>query len=178
MGRRKKGGSHSFLEIVLIIVGVLLLVLIIADALENRRERKKTDAEKLQDLKELREKYNSGIKRSVRNEFWIYFIARTIIVGLIVGLNLFFYFSYYSNLHWENALAHLMNINEALILIYSFIAFMIYGTPSKFVKGIRQVIYRWRKRRNLPANLDIDQLEKEIAALEAKIKADKNKPDN
>lgn len=175
---KKKRGTFSFWQTVLIIVGVILLVLVVADAFAKYRDKNKTDDERLQDLKKLREKHNQGIKKSLKNEYWIYLTARSIISLLLLGTNALFYFFYCIESSWEKALGSMLNLNEALILSYSFIAFTLYGTPSKFVKGIRQVIYRWRKRRNIPENVNINDLNNEISALETKIEAEKeNKPE-
>jgi uncharacterized membrane protein len=159
---------NYFLKQVLIIIGVLLLVLIFADVFYKWKQRKKSDQEKLESLKQDRVKYYEGIQRASVNEKWIYLVSRTLIAIGILLANVIYW-------KWYNQkfdLGEQLNFNEVYILIYSFLAFIIAGTPTKFVKLIRLTIYNFRKREHL-GNLDIELINNEIAKLEEKIKNEK-----
>ena len=155
----------SFWKQVLIVIGVIFLILIFLDVYFKWKDKRLTDEEKLLNLKKDHEKCKEGIKRASTNEKWIYLISRSIIAIILVVLNLMYFNFRFINFDLSTQL----NFNEAIILSYSFVAFMIAGTPSKFVKLIRITIFNYRKRAHL-GKLDIDKIEKEIAELDMKIK--------
>lgn len=161
MSKRNK----TFWKQVLIIVGVILFALIILDIFFKKKRSKLSDEEKLASLKKDREVFLIGIKLASKNEKWIYLISRSIIGLILLSIN-FIYWRFY-NLNFK--LSEQLNLNEAIILVYSFCAFIIAGTPTKFVKLIRVTIYNYRKRAHI-GNLDIDLINNEISILEEMIK--------
>jgi hypothetical protein len=119
-------------------------------------------------LKEQKKAYENGILKATNNERWIYLTARTLIALLLIFSNLLFYWFWNRPIDYNNQI----NFNEVLILGYSFVAFIIAGTPTKFVKLIRVTIYNWRKR-ELVGTINIEEINNEISILEERISKQK-----
>lgn len=149
---------------ILIALFVYLIVGIIADVIAQWQFNKLPDKEKLKRLNNQRDKYYEGINRAIINERLIYIVARSLIALVLIFINYFFYL-YYNH---EFDLNKQMGINNAIILIYSFTAFAIAGTPTRFVKLIRESVYSLNKRWKV-GKIDIDELNYKIKVLEQKV---------
>jgi hypothetical protein len=158
---------RNFFKNILIALFAYLIVGIIADLIAKWQFNKLPDTEKLKRLNEQKKKYNEGLNRAIKNERLIYIVARSLIAILLLGINYYFFLFF----NYEFDLNKQMGINNALILIYSFTAFAIAGTPTKFVKLIRESVYSLNKRWKV-GKIDIDELNDKIRMLNEKI----NKP--
>jgi hypothetical protein len=163
---KDNSSSKRFLKIVLIVLLAFLIIGIFYNWFQSQKP--KSDEIRLSELNEQKKEYDSGILKASTSEWWIYITARTLI-GLLLGFsNFLFYWYWNSPIDYNNQI----NFNEVLILAYSFIAFVIAGTPTKFVKIIRATIYNWRKREHVGA-INIEEIKNEIAIIEGRIKKQK-----
>lgn len=166
--RRKKDKSATWrvVKIVLIILFAFLLVGIAYNWFQSKKTI--SDETRLKELKEQKQAYDNGILKASTNEKWIYITARTLI-GLLLILSNFIYFWFWNKpIDFNNQI----NFNEVLLLGYSFLAFIIAGTPTKFVKLLRITIYNWRKREHV-GKINIEEIKMEIAQIEERIQKQK-----
>lgn len=168
VNKKNKNSSSTkrFIKIVLIILLVFLFVGIVYNYFQSKKP--KSDEEKLKELKEQRLAYDNGVLKALTNEWWIYIIARSIIALFVILVNYVFYRYWNNPINYNNQIS----LNEALLLGYSFLAFIIAGTPTKFVELLRTTIYNWRKREHVGA-INIDEVNKEIELLEELLKKQK-----
>lgn len=145
---------------------IILLAFLIVGIIINwfQTNKPQSDQARLKELKEQKEAYEKGLLKATNNERWIYIVARTLIAILLVLSNFLFFWYWNKPIDYNNQI----NFNEVLILGYSFIAFIIAGTPTRFVELIRTTIYNWRKRAHV-GNINIEEVNKEIALLEERI---------
>ena len=162
MGLKRKS-KYGFWKRVLILIMVLLIVGSLIDAYAKWKEKSLSDEEKLKKLLEDKTRYNKGVNRAFINEKWIYITARTFIAIALLILNIWYYYFIVNQ-----DLSKVLNLDEALILLYSFAAFAIAGTPSNFVKLLRNTTVNLRKRWHV-GKLDIDLINKKIEVLEIKM---------
>lgn len=165
----QKNERNAFLKVVIIIL-IILSVLLLAGIFWDwyKSAKKQSDQDRLNELRDQKIAYENGIQKAVKNEWWIYIIARTLVALIIILLNFIFYWKWNDPLDYNLQI----NFNEVLVLGYSFLAFIIAGTPAKFVKLVRTTIYNIRKRAHV-GQIDIDQVNHEILVLEERIKKHK-----
>lgn len=166
--RRKKDKSATWrvVKIVLIILFAFLLVGIAYNWFQSKKTI--SDETRLKELKEQKQAYDNGILKASTNEKWIYITARTLIGLLLVLSNFIFFWFWNKPIDFNNQI----NFNEVLLLGYSFLAFIIAGTPTKFVKLLRNTIYNWRKREHV-GKINIEEIKMEIAQIEERIQKQK-----
>ena len=157
---KEKGG---FWKKVLIVILVILIIGALIDAYLRWKEKNLTDEEKLERLKKDHNRYLKGNNKAFINEKWIYFTSRTIIAIGLLSWNIRFYY-----VTTNQDLSKVLNMDEVIILVYSFLAFAIAGTPSRFVKSLRRWILNIQKGWHV-GKLDITLINKEIEELEFKI---------
>lgn len=98
-----------------------------------------------------------------------FLIASRVVLGLIlIALNIVYVYFFNLSFKFDSQL----NLNEAILLVYSFFAFLTYGTPTKFVTAIKSKIAYMLKKKHIdvieelePLKLEKDRLIKEIEKL-------------
>lgn len=90
-------------------------------------------------------------------------------VLLIVGNISFFMFTADQSNNWESIFSNQLNLNEAIILIYSFGALVIYGTPSNFSQALKARILRTLEEQHLSISNELIVLELRKATIEKRI---------
>lgn len=153
----------------LIIVGVIFIIILSVGLFfwqkEKEKERKFIELEKkksrliivngqiveLENKKETLEQIESSA-----------FIAGRALIGfLLVILNCLY--KYYFIYPFE--FGKLLDFNGAILLCYSFIAFISYGTPTNFAKNIKKKISDSLKSRHIVSLAELEQLINEREAL-------------
>ena len=156
-----------FLKALGIIVMTYLLFGIVADLIANWKFNKLPIHERLKIRKEESRKYYEGIEKAYKGEKVIYFTARTVIALIVLVIN----YLYWLNYNADFDLNKQAGVNNILILGYSFLAFVIAGTPKKFVEITRKTVLSLN-RRWFVGKIDITKVEQDITNLEEKLKTD------
>ncbi len=122
---------------------------------------KKVKEERLKEVEE-RITYIEGKKVSIlKREKVVFISARFLIASLLVAGNL-----WYLNYHkWAFALDRQLNFNGAVVLVYSFFAFITYGTPSRFVNALKSKIAIFLKRKHIDLIEELEPLRDERVVL-------------
>lgn len=181
--------KRSRLLNILIIIGVVVLIILTIGWIINETEKQNAikgpdeDDKKLPDLEEVKKKLKlrlSEVEARIKfienrkieiitKEKKILIAARLIIGLKLLALNgLFLYF-----FNWPFKLDAQLNINGAILLVYSFLAFITYGTPTRFINALKSKIAYYLKKKHIdiieelePLRLERDRLIKEIDLLE------------
>ena len=80
--------------------------------------------------------------------------GRALIGALLIGANI--WFNYYHIYPFD--FTQLLDFNGAILLGYSFIAFISYGTPTNFAKNIQERISDYLKRHHIDSLAELEQL--------------------
>lgn len=169
--RNNDSGWADFLAIVLFIVGLFLFIGLIGSKSSSKQkelepqlseeEQLKRRLKQTQDrIKELEPQREELIRTEKRYFFWARFTIGCILL-VVNGLYLFF-----DNWH-QFDLGKQLNINAAIVLVYSFFAFILYGTPNRLVNAIKKKTsdYFLRKHKHIIFELQyLKEQEKEIIA--------------
>lgn len=153
-----------FLKALGIIVMTYLLFGVVADLLANWRFNRLPIDERLSIRRKERSKYYSGIEKALKGEKIIYLTARTLIAVFLLIFN----YLYWKKYNMDFDLSKQAGVNNIIILCYSFLAFVMAGTPKKFVELMRQTILNMN-RRLLVGKIDIEKVEQDIKNLEEKL---------
>lgn len=156
---RKFNSSLNWLIIIIVLVLIILTLgwfVSQSNKSEGQKESEEDqNAKREKEEKEKRELYlkdeirkleihKSGIENKIstltarkeeikRTERKLFISTRLVLAGLLIILNIIcFYFS-----DKKAPLNDLLNVNEAVLLGYSFLAFITYGTPSNFVRKLK-----------------------------------------
>jgi hypothetical protein len=103
---------------------------------------------------ELSDQVNQISVRRIKN---ILFLGRVFVALTLVFLNLIFYFYNKSStsLKWESHL----NFNELILLAYTFVAFVLYGSLAKFTHAITAAIIRGLTKGDLVSLAELEYLQ-------------------
>lgn len=164
---------NKLLKNILILLAVIVFVGILADFFARKKYNALSDEEKLNLLISEQKAYYDGLEKAQNNEWWINIVTRLVIATVLVSLNLY-YFCYISlQEEFMGKLNDVVLINEAIILGYTLVAFIIAGTPSKFVQTVRNAIFNLRVRYHV-RHISIDEVNAKTEALKAQMAANKN----
>lgn len=139
----------------------------------NPLEEEKKEKQKLLLQVEERINYIEGKKVSILKREKTVFISARFLIGMaLVGVNIW----YLKENNLPFALDKQLNINGAVVLIYSFLAFITYGTPSRFVTALKNKISFYLKRKHIDLIEELEPLRnqrvlliEDIKQLEAKL---------
>lgn len=110
--------------------------------LEEEKKKKLALLQETNDrIKYVEEKKESVLKR----EKYVFISARLLVGILLITANVL----YLRVNNWGFALDKLMDLNGAIVLCYSFVAFVAYGTPSRFVNALKGKISYFLKYRHI-----------------------------
>jgi hypothetical protein len=169
------------LAIVLFVVLIIVTVGLIIQESDEENEEPKDDTKPLnaeeeteikkKRLEQIEEKIKNIELRKIeiiRNEKSLLFYVRSIIGFILITVNgLYFY-----RFNTPFSLGDQLNINYALLLSYTFIAYVSYGTPAKFANALKSKIIFVLKRKHIslieelePLKVERELLKKEIEDL-------------
>lgn len=131
--------------------------------LEEELKEKRSLLNKVED----RIKFIEGKKVSILKREKAVFISARFLIGIIlIGVNVWYLKEY--NLPF--ALDKQLNINGAVVLVYSFLAFITYGTPSRFVTALKNKISFFLKRKHIDLIEELEPLRNQRVLLIEDIK--------
>lgn len=178
MSKKKQQEDLSFLDIIIGVFAVIGIIFFIGELFDQSKKSEikevESKPEKNIDKKKRRlsevEK-NIGVLSPHRNkldntEKIIYLWSRIIIATGFVAINLGYLF--YSK--WSFDLGGHLNLNGAIVLGYSFFAFIIYGSPAVLVKEIKLKSSNLLKRKHIHILSELKNFEKEREVLLIEIK--------
>lgn len=126
--------------------------------LDNKRVKLVEVEAKISQLQPYKDQLNKTENR-------IYLWARIVIAIMFVGLNML---GLALN-NWQIDLGQHLNINGAIVLVYSFFAFIIYGTPDKLVRGIKLKTKKYLRQKHIHTLSELKSLEHEKKELTQQI---------
>jgi hypothetical protein len=167
--RNRNNNWLDFIETVLVIVGFILLIGLAISYLLPKKKEEPTALTKEQRQQLLLEQIQARIRelepqkeQLLRTEKRYFFWARFTIGCLLLLVNgLYLYFDNW--IHFD--LGKQLNINGAIVLIYSFAAFILYGNPNRLVIAIKKNASQFflRKHMHILSELQfLKEQEKEI----------------
>jgi hypothetical protein len=176
--------SKKFWKNVLITIVVIAIIIltILSLGLIFRKEKKEDiqikevdeNQKRLEEIEcriaeiELRKKATEKTKKR------IFLFARIGISLIILIINYLYIFIYKKHF----TLSYLLNFNYFILLSYSFIAFIIYGTPSKLVSSLKYMIVQILRRNRIDITEELEKLTKERTFIKSKMEILENNLNN
>lgn len=169
--RRQIKNDKSNFKLVLIIVFIILLIGIVFYAITEKKKKEVkeelTDKEKKRiRLAEVKKQiaFLEPQKEKLENkEWWLFLYARIFIAIMIIVINVL----YLLNDNWHCfSLSKQLNINTGMLFIYSFTAFLLYGTPTALVNGMKKWVSKRMLKNNVHILTELENLQKEEIELE------------
>ncbi len=161
---------RRFLIILLVIFIVVYIVLTFGWFYKEEEERKRIEEgdKKEKRLKEIEirikelEAKKKEIERTERNVI----IGVRIVIGLIiVTVNCFFAFCWREKCTWSDVL----NLNWSILMGYSFLAFITYGTIGNFISVLKKKLGKVLRRKHIDSLDELEMLIKERGELKQEI---------
>lgn len=156
---------YDKVETVIAIVLVILLVGLIFYFLKDKskkepkkptkEELKKNRLEEVQERIKILEPKKEQLEKTERK----YFLFARLVIGAIL-LTLNGLYLYFDNLK-DFSLGDQLNINGGIALIYSFVAFLLYGSPNALVKAIKTRASQIFLRNHIHVLTELEDLQKE-----------------
>lgn len=173
MSNGKKNWLSRWIDRVMTVLGIVAIILIIGLVIlyfadKAKQEKKKPKEEKpeksrLQIVQERITELEPQKQILLSREKRYFFIARLIIAIILVTIN--WLYLRYDN--WTNfSLGDQLNINAGIVLTYSFVAFILYGSPSALVKAIKRRASQVFLRNQIHVLSELEQLEEEEANIQ------------
>lgn len=178
MSKKKQQEYLSIIDIIIGVFAVIGIIFFIGELFEKSKESKTkeidTIPEKSIDKKKRRlneVETNIEVLSPRRNQLdntekKIHLWSRIIIAVGFIGINLGYLF--YSN--WIFDLGSHLNLNGAIALVYTFFGFIIYGSPDKLVKEIKEKSRNRLIKKHIHILSELENFEKEREVLLIDIK--------
>lgn len=172
----RRSEESSLLDKILAVIGIVLILLLVGYIIGQLfKLTKSDDKEEVDPLEEAKQRLLfveeriivlSPIRGQISKTQKTYFLIARVIIGLlIIGVNLG-YLCYYN---WEFRLGEMVTLNGALVMIYSFFAFILFGNPKNFVKSIKFYLIKMLRNRHVAVLSELETLENEKQYLILKI---------
>lgn len=174
----KKNNSWSLGDIIFGVIAVIGIILFIGELFGNNKEEDIKESEPLPekdlDKKKKRltivttkiEELNPQRNKLIKTERIILVGSRVVIATILVTMNIAYF--WFNNWHFD--LGAQLNINGAILLSYSFVAFIIYGNPDTLVKEVKRKSKKRLKRKHIYILSELENLEKERDILIMEVK--------
>lgn len=133
------------------------------DLLEKEKKQKQIDLKNCEERIILIEETKVSI---FKREKYVFMAARGLIGICLITLNVL----YLWHKQWIFSLDKQLNFNGSVLLCYSFLAFITYGTPSRFVNALKTKISYFLKRKHIELFEELDPLKIKVTKLQAEIK--------
>lgn len=178
MSKKKQQEDLSLLDIIIGVFAVIGIIFFIGELFEKSKESKTKEIDtipeksidkkkrRLNEVERFIAKLNPHRNQLDNTEKIIYLWSRIIIATGFVAINLGYLF--YSN--WSFYLGSHLNINGAIVLIYTFFGFIIYGSPDKLVKEIKEKSRNRLIKKHIHILSELEGFEKERELLLIDIK--------
>jgi TM2 domain-containing membrane protein YozV len=161
------------LTIILIVIVIVLIIITVGWLFSKLNKSDNEDAafEYQEDDLEAKKKKLKGIeykitplesiKVQIEKTEKKYLIAARLVIGFfMICLNVLFahYFIYFDGTFELNKI---LSFNSAVLLCYSFIAFLLYGTPGSFVAALKNTITNYLTKKHIHTLTELEKLIKE-----------------
>jgi hypothetical protein len=132
------------------------------DAIEEEKKQKQTRLTQCEE----RIQYIEERKISITKKEKIILISSRALIGLfLVSVNAW-YMAYYN---WPFSLEKQLSINGAILLVYSFLAFVTYGTPTRLINALKNKIAYYLKKKHIHVIEELEPLKTERIKLKEEI---------
>lgn len=140
----KKAAGHFFMFVIIIFLITVIFITVgwaakqLLDeekplTLDDKKKRLKTVEDKIMDMQ--------GKKEQIRNkEQQILLLSRLFIALALLFANYLYMKHYKLPFDIKRSSNEVLRFNSLLLLVYSFIAFVSYGTPARFVESLKLLI--------------------------------------
>ncbi|MFV5702587.1 hypothetical protein ACM55F_12020 [Flavobacterium sp. XS2P12] len=178
MSKKKQEEDLSLLDIIIGVFAVIGIIFFIGELFEKSKESKTKEIDTIPEKSiDKKKRRLNEVERNItklcprRNhlnntEKIIYLWSRIIIATGFLAINLGYL--YYTN--WSFDLGSLLNINGAIVLVYTFFGFIIYGSPDKLVKEIKEKSRNRLIKKHIHILSELENFEKEREVLLIDIK--------
>lgn len=167
--KEKQNKDEEWYNIVMIVVVVLLIILTIG-LIQFYSEEKEDESKPEQKPNPIIEKEDrlAFVKSEIarlrpmeerlqKREFYVLLSARIILGVAIIILNS--WYVYYYNIPFY--LAKQVSLNSAMVLGYTFVAFVRYGSLDKFKERLKMLLLNTSRRKHVDMKITLATLEKE-----------------
>lgn len=154
MNKKLKKSFGHFLMFVIIIITITIIFITVGWAankllreekpltLTDKKKRLKLVEKKIMDLQSKKEEIRARENR-------ILLVSRLFIaIGLLLA-NYYYMKQYKIPFDLKKSSNELLRFNSVLVLVYSFVAFVSYGTPAKFMESLKSIITSLLQKFNL-----------------------------
>lgn len=177
---KKEGKKLTTQQLIIIVVVVVIIIITVGWFLWNKQRKEQKEIEKenkkkrLEEVEKRVEELEKNKKEIEETERQIFIRARLFVGALLAAGNVI----YCVYLGKETDLGKITDFNGAILLGYSFIAFITYGTPKNFVANIKQRASVYLRSEHIDSLTELEILQKEREILIAEIKALDNPDSN
>ena len=172
--------ARRFLTIVIIVAIMLIMILTFGWFYLKEKEREKDQEELKRQEEELRKQEEKERKRKRlaevearilklqaikdkirRRERNIIIWIRVGVGALLISVNYLYIDENILKFNFENDIGKLLNLNAAILMGYSFVAFISYGTINNFVKRMKNILSQQLKKNHLHSLAELESLIRE-----------------
>ena len=172
MSKKRKNKEDKTKNIVLIIL-IIIFILITVGIYTHQEE----EIAKLTEINKLQERLITVEKKIVELEYRkneIFAFERKLLVRARIIIALFLALINLVCLNYKITapnLNEILNLNEAILLSYSFVAFALYGTPSNLVKALKKNVMFALKKNHINSISELEEYYAEKELIELTIKS-------
>ncbi|MCC6370069.1 MAG: hypothetical protein IT236_03585 [Bacteroidia bacterium] len=182
MNKKLKKSFGHFLMFILLIFFICIIFITVGWAankllsqerpltLDDKKKRLKTIEEKLMELQRKKEEIKSTEKRML-------LISRLIVALALILANYLYMKHYKIPFNLKKSSNEILRFNSIIVLGYSFIAFVTYGTPAKFVESLKSLVTSLLQKFNIDTYNAFESLmaERTVLLTEIDIEEKQNK---
>lgn len=176
MAKGEKSLFKSFLNI--LVIAIVVVVIIITFGWFFRRDAKKQQKKTEDRIKEVRNRISELqiIKEKLEQRKKYRLLAARIIIGfLFITANFFHLYKIDYTSGIEPILNSILTINGAILMGYSFVAFISYGTIPNFTSALKMKIVYILEKNHIDSIEELQLLEKEHEMLVKKLEEENKK---
>ncbi|PBQ34588.1 hypothetical protein CNR22_23355 [Sphingobacteriaceae bacterium] len=167
--RIKKPIGHFFMFVIIIFLIAIIFITVgwaankLLDndkplTLDDKKKRLKTVEDKIMELQAKKEEMK-------RKERQILLVSRFFIALTLLLANYFYMQHYKLPFDLKRSSNEMLRFNSMVLLVYSFIAFVSYGTPAKFVDSLKSLITSLLQKFSIDTYSQFEKLLNERAVL-------------
>lgn len=172
--KNKKKKPHIGLTILLILLLILSAGLIFLMFYRNKKEpQQTTEEDRIKNIKGEIENidreitnFKSQKKLSAKKERRVFLQIRIGVLAAIVASNLIYF--YFINRPFK--LGDQVDFNTALTLIYTLIAFLIYGSLNKFISALKLMAVKIMRKNHIYLSIELPVMENKLNELQTELK--------
>ncbi len=176
MTNKKKSPLEKTINIAFLVI--ILVIIVLTFGWFYRKNKIKEEQEELDTkIKEVQDRidYLNGIKEKLeKRKKIVLFLVRLTIGCIFIGIDAIFLIRIIDNFVLLNYLGDILTINGAILMFYSFIAFITYGTITNFVAALKARFVSVLEGKHIDSFDELNLKEIELKELQQELEA-KNK---